>query len=81
MNHTSYRDKVKPKLAYIDWTGCKDSPKTLSMDDYDALMTSDCLFARKFDSDTDGKIIDKLISRLKEAELADRPPDTRQDLA
>ena len=41
--------------------GCA-SPKTLTMVDYDNIMSSGCLFARKFDVNVDVNVINKLIS-------------------
>ena len=41
--------------------GCA-SPKTLTMADYDNIMSSGCLFARKFDVNVDVNVINKLIS-------------------
>lgn len=41
--------------------GCA-SPKTLTMADYDNIMSSGCLFARKFDINIDIKVINQLIS-------------------
>lgn len=35
---------------FIDWTGCKSSPRVLRFNNYDALVSTDALFARKFSS-------------------------------
>lgn len=47
----------KGNMRYIDWKGQKDSPRTLTMEDLDSLMDSDCLFARKFNEKIDNDII------------------------
>ncbi|MDR1764361.1 MAG: hypothetical protein LBR64_10510, partial [Dysgonamonadaceae bacterium] len=47
-------DKVcKSDLRYVDWTSGPEYPRTLTMDDYDKIMQSDALFARKFDEKRD----------------------------
>jgi hypothetical protein len=49
-------------LRYIDWSEDRDNPKLLTTADFDALMTSGQLFARKFDPDVDAAVLD-LIDR------------------
>lgn len=44
---------------YIKWEG-GNSPKTLTMADYQDLMNSGCIIARKFDLNTDPKIISEI---------------------
>ena len=54
-------------IRYIDWEhheGC--SPHTLTCNDYDLLMRSDCLFARKFDFDVDKLICQKICESIKQ---------------
>jgi hypothetical protein len=45
-------------LRYIDWEKGPDRPRTLRMDDYQNIINSNNLFARKFDPEIDNKIID-----------------------
>lgn len=45
---------------YIDWSQNAAHPKTLLMEDLPKLLASEAHFARKFDSDVDGKILDAL---------------------
>jgi hypothetical protein len=45
---------------YIDWAKDEDHPKTLLMEDLAKLCDSTAHFARKFDDDVDGKILDAL---------------------
>jgi len=65
-----YKDSiVRDSLRLVDWQrtefgGC--SPHTFTMDDWDMLIGSDKLFARKFDPDKDRVVIDALYARLKE---------------
>ena len=60
--YTNTRENIK---VYLDWTGENRHPKTLTINDYDTLMNSDFLIARKFDEKIDGEIINKLESKLK----------------
>ena len=57
--------RVRNIKVYLDWTGENRHPKTLTINDYDTLMNSDFLIARKFDEKIDGEIINKLESKLK----------------
>jgi hypothetical protein len=41
----------------VDWRG-KSSPRILRADDLDTLLGSNRMFARKFDMDTDSRILD-----------------------
>lgn len=49
-------------LRYIDWN--RGAPYVFRENDYDELMDSNCLFARKFDDTRDKKIIDRLYESL-----------------
>ncbi|WP_255993625.1 beta-1,6-N-acetylglucosaminyltransferase [Clostridium perfringens] len=40
-------------LRYIDWKSGPDYPKILNEDDFDKMLKSECLFARKFDENID----------------------------
>jgi hypothetical protein len=51
---------VNNDLRYIDWSDSGVSPKTLTMADAETLRASGKLFARKFDQDKDGAILDLL---------------------
>ncbi len=56
---------VNDNLLYVDWSAGGASPKTLNMNDAEALRDSDKLFARKFNVNTDQKILnylDKIIT-------------------
>lgn len=45
-------------LRYVDWEKGPDRPRTLRIDDYQSVMNSNSLFARKFDPDIDNTVID-----------------------
>ena len=63
-----YNSKFKEKLSYdtclreIDWE--RGTPYTYKIDDYDLLMSSENLFARKFDYNRDKRIIDKIYQNI-----------------
>ena len=51
---------VNDCLRYVDWTSGPEMPRTLRMSDYDRVMRSGCLFARKFDEAVDGAVMDRI---------------------
>lgn len=54
-------------LRYVDWSesDLPGAPKTLGMQDYDSILNSGKLFARKFSTHKDEKVILRLYSRLE----------------
>ena len=57
--NSEYKDRlVNDDLRYIDWSGGGVSPKILTMDDADKLVTSGKLFARKFDRKNDSTLLE-----------------------
>lgn len=50
-------------MRYIDWE--RVNPYTLRNQDYKELIKSDMLFARKFNSSVDNKIIEKIYNKYK----------------
>ena len=59
--NSHYKDSVvNNNLRYTDWSNGGNSPKTLTIKDYDKLKNSDKLYARKFNSDIDKDIIEML---------------------
>lgn len=58
MNSQFRYSVVNDNLRYIDWSSAQNSPKTLTMDDYNKLKASDKLYARKFDCAVDKEIMD-----------------------
>lgn len=57
-----FRDEiVNEGRTYVDWTDRGSQlPNFLISDDLDAIMSSGCLFARKFDADIDEKVLDSI---------------------
>ena len=56
-----YRNEIiNDNLRYIEWVDGKSSPETLTNKDLDALVHSDKLYARKFNSLHDAKILDAI---------------------
>ena len=56
----SENEVVNTDLRYTDWRGCLENPKTLTIGHLDEMMASNALFARKFDTDVDAKVIDSV---------------------
>ena len=57
-----FKETHRDKLTYLEWSSDNKHPRILTMDDYDTLINNKCdLFARKFDIQTDYKIIEKLL--------------------
>ena len=57
------KNMCAPNLRYIDWE--RGEPYTFRKEDYNILMESNELFARKFDVNTDKEIIDMIYSSVK----------------
>lgn len=51
-------------LRYVDFSERKPSPRTLTVDDFNTIMSSHCLFARKFDERVDSEIINKITNTI-----------------
>ena len=61
--NSEYKDKVSPiRTRYIDWKRKPGDggPYVFTINDFETLMESDCLFARKFDESKDNEIIMKI---------------------
>ena len=56
--YNEYSDEHQNIKRYIDWI--RGEPYTFTLEDYDELINSNCFFARKFSSQIDKKIIDKI---------------------
>lgn len=66
--NSEYADTVcSNNLRYIDWSegDLPGAPKTLCMSDYDSIISSGKVFARKFSFQKDEEVIRKLYSRLE----------------
>lgn len=64
MNHSEWADRVENReLRYMDWSkGDGSSPAYLTEDDYDSVMASGCLFARKFHPEVSKGLRDRIKS-------------------
>lgn len=60
--YNEFDDEHKNIKRYIDWN--RGEPYTFTIDDYEELINSNCFFARKFSTQKDKDIIDK-ISKIK----------------
>lgn len=62
--NSSFRSRLSNSefgnLRYIDWNDQKNSPKTLTSDDFEKIMDSGKLFARKIDWAVDKSLMEKL---------------------
>ena len=58
--NSPFASSVKPYLHYIKWGKGKSSPRILTESDYQEIVDSSKLMARKFDIDVDKEIINKL---------------------
>lgn len=59
--NSDFKNKVSNNdYRYIDWSDGGKSPKVLTVKDFDRLVSSDKLFARKFDACTDEKVLNML---------------------
>lgn len=58
----SFTNDCSVTMRKIDWN--RGGPYVWRKDDYKELMTSDCLFARKFDKNVDNEIIDHIYTTL-----------------
>ena len=55
----------KGLMHLADWNRSENGhPYTFRIDDYDMIMKSECFFARKFDCNMDGDIIDKICENV-----------------
>lgn len=64
--NSRYRDKVSnDNLRHIVWKEGKVNPEILTQNDFQVLMSSNKLFARKFDHRFDNRILDMIDSRLQ----------------
>lgn len=60
----TFSSSKEGNLRYVDFSEHQPSPKTLTMKDYDKIMSSDCLFARKFDINKDRQVVEKILANL-----------------
>ena len=59
--NSSFKERIRDSLVYVDWTGQKDGhPRILNVGDYDKMKASGKLFGRKFDADADYRILEML---------------------
>jgi hypothetical protein len=58
MNSHLKETVVNDNLRYIDWSSNLPHPAILTKEDFERLMSSDKLFARKFDSTIDSEVLD-----------------------
>lgn len=59
-----YSDDCHANMRFIDWSRGTNHPFVFRLEDFDRLMSSGCLFARKFDLNVDDKICDKIFNTI-----------------
>lgn len=67
---TDWDDELAATMRYVDWSDGGRSPKILVSEDFNALMSSGALFARKFDRATDAAVIDRIVQSFRPREKA-----------
>ncbi|TMN92336.1 N-acetylglucosaminyltransferase [Pseudoalteromonas phenolica] len=60
IKHKGLDTLCNDNLTYVDWSAQDANPKLLTLDDYNVVINSSKLIARKFDLDVDSEIIHKL---------------------
>ena len=64
--NSSFKDRIVDNLVYVDWTGRTDGhPRILGIGDLPRLLSTEKLFARKFDEQVDSNILDELETRVR----------------
>jgi len=64
MNSAFKSTAINDNFYYIDWSKGGANPKTLTVDDYESLLLSDKMLARKFDIKQDPQIFDMLDKKV-----------------
>jgi len=54
----------KSSLRYIDWNNGPEYPKILRIEDYEKIINSNSLFARKFDANVDNDVIEMIYKNI-----------------
>lgn len=66
-----FNNDITSNMRLIDWKRGynKRNPYIWHKEDFNELMNSECLFARKFDYNTDSEIVDKLYVKLRKGNI------------
>lgn len=72
-----YNNNYRACMRYIDWK--RGKPYVWRLEDYDKLIHSDYLFARKFDYQTDPQIVEKIYRTIMHQEKGKEGDRTNQD--
>ena len=64
--NSAFKDCIRDSLVYVDWTGKTDGhPRILEAGDFEKMKASGKLFGRKFDADTDSRILEMLEESIR----------------
>ncbi len=69
---------INDNLRFLVWPYKSANPKVLTMDDFEKLSASGCLFARKFDSTVDKEVMNKVYALTEETAVVDVNTFNRQ---
>lgn len=75
LNTSESKNCVNQSLRYVDFKNGPEFPRTLRSADLTALKHSSAVFARKFDSTVDAKIIDSIYTKITNIEHSGPPHD------
>ncbi len=65
LNKNGFTFSPKGNLRYLQFPPHSSSPIIFKTENYDEIMNSGCLFARKFDNNIDASIINKIVEHIK----------------
>ncbi len=65
--YMGWDDELAATMRYVDWSGGGASPRTLTSADYEMLLESGMLFARKFDDSVDADVIERISKHVKQS--------------
>lgn len=67
---SSFSNSCISNVREIDWN--RGNPYVFHTEDFELLMNSPCMFARKFDEKTDRKIIEQIYETINNEQIKDR---------
>jgi hypothetical protein len=66
-------------LRYMDWKTGPEYPRTLREDDYEQIMKTDNVFARKFDDKVDNNIINRIYEEIVTIQSHKKSPKVKNN--
>jgi hypothetical protein len=65
LHNSGFGERIRDNQRFVDWSEGNAHPKLLTTGDFDRMIASGKLFARKFDQEEDGGIIDLLEAHIR----------------